>query len=126
MAIVFLMAHIQQKAKRGGDVGQFFPMIYWIAFAPVVLGLALWLNGPLDHSPPESYRQLITRKYTTHGRHGTGYYIELTSWRADRATEKLSVESSLYRILQIDDPVLVDVHRGALAIAWIGEVRKAE
>jgi uncharacterized membrane protein len=123
---IFLIAHIQQKTRRGEDVNSFFPMIYWIAFAPVVLSLALWLNGGLDNSAPETHRELITRKYVTHGRHGTSYYIEFTSWRANRTTENVSVRYQQYRQFQMDDPILIDVHRGALAIAWIGAVRKPD
>jgi hypothetical protein len=125
-AIIFLVARIQQKTKRGGDVSSFFPMIYWLAFAPLLLALALWLNGALDHYPPETHRELVTRRYVTHGRRGTSYYIEFTSWRANRTTENVSIEHQLYKQLQTDDPILVDVHRGALAIAWIGEIRKPE
>jgi hypothetical protein len=126
-AIIILASHIQQKARRGADVSFFFPMTYWLAFAPLVLALALWLNGALDHSAPEAHRELVTRKYVAHGRRGrSSYYVELTSWRANRTTENVSIPYPLYRQLQVDDPILVDVHRGALAIAWIAAVRKAE
>jgi hypothetical protein len=126
LAIIILVAHIQQKVRRGGDVSSFFPMTYWLAFAPLVLALALWLNGTLDHSAPETHRELVTRKYVAHGRHGTSYYVEFTSWRANRTTENVSVRYQLYRQLRVDDPILIDVHRGALAIAWVGDVRKTE
>jgi hypothetical protein len=126
-AIIILASHIQQKARRGGDVSSFFPMTYWLAFAPLVLALALWLNGALDPSVPETHRELVTRKYVAHGRRGrSSYYVEFTSWRANRTTENVNIRYQLYRQIQVDDPILIDVHRGALAIAWIGAVRKAE
>ncbi len=126
VAIIVLISRIQQKSKSGEDVSSFFPMIYWLACAPAVLALALWLNGALDRATPETHRELVTRKYVTHGRHGTGYYLEMTSWRPDRTTESVSVPRQEYMQIGVDDPILVDVHAGALAIPWIGAVRKEQ
>ncbi len=124
--IVILVGHIRRKAMGGGDVSGFFPVVYWVACAPAVVALALWLNGTLDRSVPETHQQLVTRKYVSHGRHGASYYIECTSWRPDRTTETVSVKYRQYTQFRIDDSILVEVHRGALAIPWIGDVRKPE
>jgi hypothetical protein len=125
-AIIILIAHVRQKARRGEDVSSFFPLTYWLALAPALLALAFWINGALDHSAPELHRQVVTRKTVSHGRHGTGYYIEFTSWRPQRTTERIGVPYQQYLEMQVDDPIIVDLHRGALAIPWIGGVRKAD
>jgi hypothetical protein len=126
-SILFLVSHMRKEAWRGGDVSPFFPMVYWLAWAPVVLALALSLNGKLDHAVPEIHRQRVTRKYITYSsRSGSTYFVELTSWRPNRTTERVSVSSGLYTQFQVDDPIRVEVHRGALAIPWIGAVRTAD
>ena len=124
--IVFLLAHIRRKTMGGSDVSSFFPMVYWVAFAPAVLGLALWLNGAMDHSPVESHKETVTRRYITHGRHGPTYYIEFTSWRPKRLAEQMSVSYTQYMQLQVNDPVVVDIHRGALGIPWVGTIHKGD
>jgi hypothetical protein len=125
-AAVILISHVRQKAIRGEDISSFFPVTYWLAFAPAILGLGLWMNGALDHSPPDSHQQVVTRKFVSHGRHGTSYWVEITSWRPQRSTEKLSVPYRQYVQLQVNDPIIVDLHRGALGIPWIGAVRNAD
>lgn len=125
-AAVVLISHVRQKAMRGDDISPFFPMTYWLAFAPAILGLGLWVNGALDHSAPESHRQVVTQKFVSHGRHGASYWVEFTSWRPQRATEKLSVPYRQYLQLQVNDPIVIDLHKGALGISWIGAVRKAD
>jgi hypothetical protein len=126
LAIFLLIGYVQRKARRREDVSSFFPMTYWLACVPAVLGLAFWLNGALDHSVPEPHQQVVTRKFVSHGGHGTSYYIEFTSWRPERTTEKLNVRYRLYTQLQIDDSIVVDLRRGALAIPWIGAVHKPQ
>ena len=121
-AAFFLIKYIRQKIRIGSDVSYLLPITYLMLFAPAVLGLGLWLNGSLDHSPPESHRQVVTGKFTSHRRHGTSYYIELTSWREHRTTERVSVPPRQYAQFQVDDPIIVEVYRGALAIPWIGKI----
>lgn len=125
-AIVILVGHIQTKARRGGDVSSFFPMVYWIAALPVILAAALWMNGLLDHSTPETHQQVVTRKYASRGRSGTSYYVEFTSWRENRMIEGVNVKYREWIQFRVDDSILVDVHRGALGIPWIGDVHKPD
>ena len=122
-AVIVLVAHVQQKARRGGDVSSLFPMVYWIACLPAVLALALWLNGALDHSAPETHQEVVTRKYASRGRSGTSYYIEFTSWRENRTVENVNLKYRQWVQFRVDDSILIDLQRGALGIAWIGDVR---
>jgi hypothetical protein len=125
-AAVFFASYVQQKSRRGEDVSSFFPMIYWLALGPALVGFVLWANGAMDHHPVESHRESVTRMFISNGRHGTSYHIEFTSWRSNRTTEKGEVSFHQYHQLHIDDPIIIDVHPGALGIAWIGAIRKAD
>jgi hypothetical protein len=123
---VFLTSHLQRKSRRGEDVSSLLPMTYCLALAPAVLGLALWVNGAMDRTPIETHTQFVTRKFVSHGRHGTSYHIEFTSWRSSRNTEQASVSNQVYGQLHVNDPVLVEMHKGALGVAWLGAIHRAE
>lgn len=120
---VFLLSHIRKKAKGGDDVRSYFPAATWLAFGPVFMAIIVLVNGPLDRSPVEQHQQVVTRKYITRGR-STSYYVEFSSWRPDRATERASVSPKRYAEFQVHDPVIIDVHKGALGIPWMGTIRK--
>jgi hypothetical protein len=125
-ASVFLTSHVQQKSRHGADVSSFFPMIYWLALGPAVVGFALWVNGALDHRAVESHREVVTRTFVSRGRRGNSYHIEFTSWRSNRTTEQAEVSIWQYAEFRVDDPIIVEVHPGALGIAWLGGIRKAD
>jgi hypothetical protein len=120
---VFLISHIRKQEKAGEDVRSYFPWTTWLAFAPAFVGLVVCVNGALDHAPVATHQQFVTGKYISRGR-STSYYIEFTSWRPDRTTERASVSTTRYAEFQIDDPVFIDVHKGALGIEWMGTIRK--
>jgi hypothetical protein len=120
---VFLLSHIRKKAKSGDDVRSYFPAATWLAFGPAFMAMIVLVNGPLDSSPVEQHQQAVTRKYITRGR-STSYYVEFSSWRPDHATERASVSPKRYAEFQVNDPVIIDVHKGALGIPWMGTIRK--
>ena len=120
---VFLLSHIRRKAKSGDDVRSYFPAATWLAFGPAFMAVIVLVNGPLDGSPVEQHQQVVTRKYISRGR-GTSYYVEFSSWRPDRATERVSVSPNRYTEFRVNDPVIIDVHKGALGIPWMGTIHK--
>jgi hypothetical protein len=126
LAAAFLISHLQQKSKRGDDISSFFPAIYWLALGPAAVGLALWVNGAMDHSAIESHQETVTRKFVVRGRGGPSYHIELTSWRPNRMSEEVTVSYKLYQRLHTDGPIVIDLHKGALRIAWVGAVREPD
>jgi hypothetical protein len=119
---VFLLSHIRKKAKSGDDVRSYFPAATWLAFGPAFMALIVLVNGPLDRSPATQHHQVVTRKYITRGR-STSYYVEFSSWRPDHATERASVSPRRYAKFQVNSPVIIDVHKGALGIPWMGTIR---
>jgi hypothetical protein len=127
LAVASLISHVHEKSRRGEDVSSFFPMIYWLALAPAVVGLALWVNGAMDHHPVESHREVIVRTFQGRRKGDYSYYVEFTSWRAKRSTEEAQIPYWQYQqfIFLTDAPIIVEIHPGALGIAWFGEIRMA-
>jgi hypothetical protein len=123
LAVAFLISHVHEKSRRGEDVSSFFPMIYWLALTPAVVALALWVNGAMDHHPVESHREFVVG--TFQGR--SSYYVDFTSWRAKRSTERAAIPYWQYQqfIFLTDAPITVEIHPGALGIAWFGEINIA-
>ncbi len=121
---IFLISHIRKQEKAGEDVRSYFPLTTWLAFAPAFVALVVCVNGGLDRSVVETHQQSVTAKYISRGR-STSYYVEFTSWRPDHTAERASVSSRRYAEFQINDPVVVDVHKGAVGIAWMGTIRRS-
>jgi hypothetical protein len=120
---VFLSRYIQIKQKRGDDVSSFFPLTNWLAFGPLCVAAVLLANGTLDHSSIELHPGVVTRKLVSRGK-SNSYYFETPSWRSNGSFEKLQVSYRLYTQFQLNDPIIVEVHRGALGIPWLGAIRK--
>jgi len=120
---VFVISRVQKKAKSGEDVRYFFPFTTWLAFGPAFIALVVIANATLDRASIEQHRQVVTQKFISRGR-STSYNIVFSSWRPDRSFERVSVSSEKYAQFQIHDPVIVDVHRGALGIPWMGTIRR--
>jgi hypothetical protein len=122
---VFLISHVQKKAKNEEDVSSFFPTTTWIAWVPAFLAAVLLANGAMDRLPIDQHEEVVTRKTIHHGK-GTSYYIEFSSWRPDRGFEKVPVSAQTYSEFQVNDRIVVDIHRGALHIPWMGTLHRAK
>lgn len=117
MIAVVLINIAWRKAQTGADVRLFFPRTIWLAIGCLFVPVVLQVNGALDRSPLERHRQVVTHTILTHGRRGSiHYYLELTSWRANRTHEKVTVSERWYLEAKPGDPVTVETHRGALGI----------
>lgn len=121
---MFLVWSAQAKAKSGEDVSSLFPIATGLAFAPAFIAAILFVNGTLDFSSAEHHEEIVINKTVRHGK-STLYFIEYSSWRPNRLSEKVQVSSLTYYELQVNDQIVIDEHRGALHIPWVGTIRKA-
>jgi hypothetical protein len=119
---VLVMSYVQRQAKKGVDVNSFFPFTNWLAFGCALVALVVVINAKLDHSAVEQHQQMVTRKFVSRGRSASNN-IEFSSWR-NRPFERISVSRQIYDQFQVDQPIIVDLHRGALGIPWIGAIHK--
>ena len=120
---LFLISYIQKKQKRGDDVSTFFPMTTWLALAPACIATVVFSNGALDRSPVEPHPAVVMRTLVMCGK-STSYYLQTSSWRPNHSFEKLQVSYRVYTQFHINDPIIVEVHRGALNIPWLGAICK--
>lgn len=119
-----LISGAQQRSKAGKNIRSFFPITTWLAFGPVILAGILLLNGMLDHSQVEQHHQLVVDKRISRGRlSSTTYYLDVTSWRANQSTEELEVSGLIYGQFRVEDPVTIELHKGALALPWVARIR---
>ncbi len=116
-----------RKAQTGADVRSFFPRTVWLAIGCLFVPLVLLVNGAIDHSPVEQRRQVVIRKILQQSRKGGPYtYLELTSWPANRAHEKVMVSERWYLQAKPGDPVIVETHGGALGIPLLASVHRPD
>lgn len=120
---LFLISYIQKKQKRGDDVSPFFPMTTWLALVPVCIATVVFANGAFDRSPVELHSLVVMRTLVMRGK-STSYYLQTSSWRPNHSFEKLQVSYRVYTQFHINDPIIVEEHRGALNIPWLGAIRK--
>ena len=120
---ILLVSYVQKKQRRGEDVSGFFPMTNWVALIPLGVAAVLLVNGGLDRAPVESHRVVVMQKMIRHGK-SYSYYLETSSWRANHFSEELQVPSTVFGQFQMNDAAIVEMHRGAFGIPWLGGVRK--
>ena len=83
-----------------------------------VLGLT---NRLLDSGSPDIYHSQITGKYTSSGKSGTHYYLQLIGGPDPNSTD-LQVSSGQYAATQAGNFVCVAVYPGALGFRWMHSV----
>jgi hypothetical protein len=125
--VVYTLINIAWRKAKSGEDARFLPRPVWLAIGSLFVPTILFLNGALDHSPVEQHRQVVTRTILEHGRRGgVSYYLELTSWRANRTHEKVMVSEQWYMQAKPGDPAIVETHRGALGIPLLVSVHRPE
>jgi len=123
IACTFLLAQVQKKQRRGDDVSAFFPVTTWLAWAPVCVALIVLANGALDRNPVDSHPEVITQKLVRRGK-SNSYYFQTPSWRPNHSFEELQVPYRVFTQFQTNDRIIVEVHRGAFGIPWLGAIQK--
>lgn len=119
---VLVMSYVQRQAKKGVDVSSFFPFTNWLAFGCALVALVVVINAQLDRAAVEQHQQVVTRKFVSRGRSASNN-IEFSSWR-NRPFERISVSRQTYDQFQVNQPIIVDLHPGALGIPWIGAIHR--
>jgi hypothetical protein len=75
-------------------------------------------NAGLDRALPERFHAVVLGKRITHGRYSTHWHLRLPPWGPQAEPSEAEVRASVYRAVQLGDSVCVDLHPGALGIAW--------
>jgi hypothetical protein len=113
---VYILINIAWRKAKSGEDFRFLPRSLWLAIACLFVPTVLFLNGALDKSPVEQHQQVIISTNVTHHRGQAYYSLEVESWRAGRAYEKLEVSEGWYLAARLGDVVTVETRRGAFGI----------
>lgn len=74
-------------------------------------------NALLDKSSTNAFTAVVTRKHVVHGR-SISYHFRLDPWGPQLDETDITVPRQLYNAASIGDRVCIDLHSGALRIAW--------
>jgi uncharacterized membrane protein YhaH (DUF805 family) len=87
--------------------------------ALVLLAFLLFINGRMDKFPRSETSAGILRKIVLRGKYGTKqYHIMVSSWRAGRSLEDLTVGEPAFNRMAVGTTVTVHLHRGFLGLPW--------
>jgi hypothetical protein len=83
------------------------------------LGCSVYLNTILDTSSPTYYNAIVFNKEKYYSfKSGTTYFMKISPWGPQKSTNKERVSLALYHSTNINDPIVVSYHKGALGIPW--------
>lgn len=85
---------------------------------PWLLGALLFINGSLDHSPPEDHDVTIVSRFAMPGLLPMHQLI-VTSWRDGRGVERIAVSRQDFDRFRERQQVEVRVEGGFVGIPWI-------
>jgi len=94
---------------------------------PMVVGIALALNGALDGAEPVEHRVEVLKMWVTSGK-STSYHVKVRHWEPGEKPLKLRVSESTYRDLRTTggspDRATVVVYPGLFGWTWWDEIRR--
>ncbi|HTB98651.1 MAG TPA: hypothetical protein VK716_16685 [Terracidiphilus sp.] len=111
-------------ALAGGlDKTQLFGKAIALVFLGGMYGFSLTVavDARLDQAQATPYRTTVASKYVSHGR-STSYIFYLAPWGPFDGTNRVGVSSKTYYATEVGDTVCVDLHPGALHLAWFDVV----
>jgi hypothetical protein len=88
-----------------------------------IVAAAIFVNGKFDSKPAEETSTTVAR-HVEPGRQS--YEIEIEGVGERKRKRSLAVSRELYYALKKGDAIFVEVHPGALGLAWYGDVRPAK
>jgi hypothetical protein len=106
------------RMSRPGVSGR----VQLVSLLALIGGLFVYGSGGLidvrfDVSPAQPIRTTISAMYISHGK-STSYHLTLPPWGPLTEPNSVAISSSLYNQLSPGDPVCINLHRGALQVAW--------
>ncbi|MGE0483837.1 MAG: hypothetical protein AB7Q81_06845 [Gammaproteobacteria bacterium] len=80
---------------------------------------ALAANAGFDRSAPRAHVVPVIAQHTRGGRHGTTYYVRVSSWRPGRTYEEFAIPPEVYRALRPGrDAMRVVTRAGRFGFEW--------
>jgi hypothetical protein len=86
---------------------------------PYGAGALVLADVQLDHQPAQTFQTEVLRKYITSGKHRQPYLV-VAPWGPKTDVEKIAVGGAYYAHVAPESTVCMNLHRGALGLAWYG------
>ena len=84
------------------------------------MGLALYLNGWGDTSPPKAHIAKVVAKRHSSGSGAVSYHLQVESWRRQGETEEIEITETFYRQIDPSKTILrIITKQGRLGFEWI-------
>ena len=116
ICVGYAAALFQTAWKSSSRIAVFF----FIALTGIMysIGLANAANTLPDESAPRLYQSWALKKYESHSSKGTRYYLRVAPWGPILYQDDVDVPMSMYKMLQVGDPVCFGLHPGFLRAPW--------
>jgi hypothetical protein len=112
---------VERRALRHAEVEALKRIYYGLVPLPWLLSALLLANGALDRGPPQTIQARVVGKFSMPGPVGSRRLV-VTSWRAGRRWERLSVDRGDYDRISTGDVIEVAVMDGLVGIPWVAGV----
>jgi hypothetical protein len=121
-----LAVFLDRSAHARKDIETLKHLFTGLIPIPIILSLALFLNGKLDSSKQVTYHQTtVEGRYLMRGMVRGSRRLFVYSWREGRKYERLAVDPDDYDRFNPGDKVNVGVGPGAIGIPWFYGVYRA-
>lgn len=108
----------ERRSIRRQEVELLKHIFQALVIVPWLLGSLLFINGALDRSVPQDFEARVVSRLAIPGILPIHQLI-VTSWRDDRAVERLAVTRQDFDRFHVGDRVEVRVQGGLASIPWV-------
>jgi len=109
---------VDYRARKHQEVEVMKRIYFGMIPVPWIFAGMLFLNGRLDNSTPIRVPATVVGKVST-GAFPRSRRLIVTSWRAGRSFEHISVDQNDYDRFQKGDDIVIQAQKGALGVPWI-------
>jgi hypothetical protein len=116
---------VERRALRHGEVELLKRIYYGLVPVPWLLAFLLFINGGLDHSPPDDWNARVVSRFSMAGPLPNRRLV-VTSWREGHRIERVPVSSEDLDRFHPGDDVVIHVKGGLVGIPWVPEVTRGD
>ncbi len=109
---------IDLRARQRKEIEAIKRIYFGMVPVPWIFAMMLFLNGKLDNSRPIRVPATVVGKFATSGLPRSRRLL-VTSWRAGRRIERVSVDQYDFDRFQRGDDIIIQAQKGALGVPWV-------
>ncbi|MFZ0213912.1 MAG: hypothetical protein WBE20_14485 [Candidatus Acidiferrales bacterium] len=117
-ATIALAMWVERLTLRHQEIELLKRVFHALVPIPWLLGALLFINGSLDHSPPQNHETSVVSRFAMPGLLPMHQLI-VNSWRDGRSLERVAVTRQDFDRFHDSDRVEVRVEGGFVGIPWV-------